>query len=178
MRSPFSGANEGGAVLLVSLLVLLLLGIIATTVAGTSQLQLHMAGNDETRIAAMQQALAAVDGVLALPSNLSANVPVGHRNCTARARAGQCDEYTLSPDPAALPAAGELELAVVRVAPAEAPVPVTPEDVASSAIHYRVAKFEVQVAYDGSAQGGGRAVLAQGVLVRVPVSLQSGGVSP
>ena len=42
-----------------------MLGLIAATVARTNLLQLHMAGNDEARIAAMQQALAAVDSVLA-----------------------------------------------------------------------------------------------------------------
>jgi Tfp pilus assembly protein PilX len=48
------GRQQAGVVLVVSLLVLLVMGIIATTVARTNQLQLHMAGNDEARIAAMQ----------------------------------------------------------------------------------------------------------------------------
>ena len=57
--------HQAGVVLVVSLLVLLIMGIIATTVARTNQLQLHMAANNEARVAGMQQALAIVDAVFA-----------------------------------------------------------------------------------------------------------------
>jgi hypothetical protein len=57
-------------------------------------------------------------------------------------------------------------------------MPLLEEALASSAVHYRVAKFEVRVVYDGAAAGIGRAALARGVLVRLPVSTQSGGDMP
>jgi Tfp pilus assembly protein PilX len=73
--------GQAGAVLVVSLLVLLIMGIIATTVARTNQLQLHMAANDEARVAGMQQALAIVDAVFARSMNFSVSSPAGHRSC-------------------------------------------------------------------------------------------------
>jgi Tfp pilus assembly protein PilX len=171
-------ASQRGFVLIVSLLVLLLLGIIATTVARTNRLQLHMAGNDEGRVAALQQALAVVDAVLDSPAAISLDSSVGHMNCMAGSPDPACDEYTLELAPGALPESGDLALAVTRVAPAESAMPVMEEAMASSAVHYRVAKFEVQVTYDGTTAGVGRASLAQGVLVRLPVSTQSGGGAP
>ena len=57
-------------------------------------------------------------------------------------------------------------------------MPVLGESNANSTVHYRVAKFEVQVVYDGTADGGGRASLAQGVLVRLPRSASSGAGIP
>ena len=57
-------------------------------------------------------------------------------------------------------------------------MPVLNESNANSTVHYRVAKFEVQVVYDGTAQGGGRASLAQGVLVRLPKSANYGAGLP
>ena len=160
---------------MISLLVLLVLGIIAATVARTSQLQLHMAGNEETRVAALQQALALVDGVLSAAVRTPATGGVGYRWCAAGSPDETCDERTIEVDPGVEPAAGSLDAAVVRVAPEAGRLPVMGEGKASSTVHYRVAKLEVQVVYDGTNLGLGRSVLAQGVLVRLPASPQSGG---
>jgi hypothetical protein len=166
-------------VLVVSLLVLLLLGIIAGTVARTNQLQLHMAGNDEARIDALQQALAAVDGVLAGAAGISPAGSPGYRVCAAGDPDTRCDEHTLTLAPDALPAAGGLAVALVRVAPLEGRLPVTGEAGASSTVYYRVAKYEVQAAYDATDRGQGRVALSQGLLLRLPSSPQStSGGSP
>ncbi len=178
MRGNQTGAGQRGVVLIVSLLVLLLLGIIATTVARTNQLQLHMAGNDEARIAALQQALAAVDAVLANTANTPLNGGVGYRVCTVDSPDESCDEHTLALEQGVEPTTGSLDVSVARVAPLEGRLPIMGEAQASSTVYYRVAQFEVQVAYEGAEQALGRAVLAQGVLVRLPVSLQSGGGDP
>jgi len=166
--------QQAGVVLVVSLLVLLIMGIIATTVARTNQLQLHMAGNDEARIAAMQQALAVIDGVFARPANFRTDVPAGHRVCHVAAVSEGCDVQSLILDADVLPTVGQLEIAVERLAPEAGRMPVLGESHANSTVHYRVAKFEVQVVYDATAEGGGRASLAQGVLVRLPQSASSG----
>jgi hypothetical protein len=178
MRHFHCCRQQTGVVLVVSLLVLLVMAVIATTVARTNQLQLHMAGNDEARIAAMQQALAAVDGVFARPANFRADVDIGHRMCLAASVAERCDAQTLTLEHGALPANGLLEVAVQRLAPEAGRMPVLAESSASSTVHYRVAKFEVQVAYDGTAEGGGRASVTQGVLVRLSRSVSSGGGMP
>jgi hypothetical protein len=170
--------QQAGVVLLVSLLVLLVMGIIATTVARTNQLQLHMAGNDEARIAAMQRALAVIDGVFARPGNFRTDVPAGHRTCRVAAVSEGCDAQSLTLDAGVLPTVGLVEVAVERLAPEAGRMPVLGESHANSTVHYRVAKFEVQVVYDQTADGGGRASLAQGVLVRLPQSASSGAGIP
>lgn len=170
--------NQRGVVLVVSLLVLLVMGIVATTVARTNQLQLHMAGNDEARIAALQQALAVADGIFARSANTHVSSGVGHRNCLADSVDTGCDEHTLMLEQGVLPAIGELHAAVVRMAPEEGRMPVFSEGAANSTVHYRVASFELQVVYDGTAEGSGRSSLAQGVLVRFPHSARSGGGVP
>ena len=172
------GSSQRGMVLVVSLLVLLVMGVIATTVARTNQLQLHMAGNDEARIAALQQALAVTDGIFARAANTHVSSGVGHRNCLADAADAGCDEHTLTLEQGVLPAVGELNAAVLRLAPKEGRMPILLEGGANSTVHYRVARFELQVAYDRAAEGGGRASLAQGVLVRFPHSARSGGGVP
>jgi hypothetical protein len=178
MRGVQPHSVQRGVVLVVSLLVLLLLGIIATTVARSNLLQLHMAGNDEARTAAMQQALAVVDAVL--PSAV-ATLPtggVGYRQCQPDSADTDCDDYSLVLQSGALPAAGNTAVAVTRVAPLEERMPVLAEDQASSTVYYRVAKLEVQVSYDGSAAGLGRATIAQGLLLRLSASPQVVGAVP
>lgn len=162
--------SQRGVALIVSLLVLLVLGVIATTVARTGQLQLYMAGNDETGITAMQQALAGADSVLAGDLNRWTSGPVGYRICTPLFAAARCDERTLVLAPDLIRADGSLEASVVRLPPQITRLPIMAETQASSTVHYRAAKFEVQVAFDGAGERPGRAWLAQGVLVRLPVS--------
>lgn len=169
------GRQQAGMVLVVSLLVLLVMGVIATTVARTNQLQLHMAGNDEARVAAMQQALAVIDAVYARPANFRTDVVTGHRTCLAASINESCDDHSLTLEQGLVPAIGHLEIAVQRLAPEAGRMPVLAENAANSAVHYRVAKFEVQVLYEGAADSGGRASLAQGVLVRLSHSASSGG---
>lgn len=170
--------RESGVVLLVSLLVLLLMGVIATTVASTNLLQLHMAGNDEARTAAMQRALAVIDAVFARPDNFSTQVSAGHKRCAQSGGAAGCDSYTLTLEQEALPTTGGMDVAVLRLAPQEVRMPVLAENSAHSTVHYRLARYEVQVTYEDVADAGGRAALVQGVLVRLSHSSNFGGGMP
>jgi hypothetical protein len=162
---PLAGVQEG-AVLIVALLVLLLLATLATAVAQTNLLQLHMAANDEAKVGALQQSLAVVDAVLALPGSTPLAGGVGYRVCAVAALEPGCDENTLAIDGRVKPGSGALEYRVTRVAPALARMPVMNEDSASSGIFYRAAKYEIAVVYDGISTGLGRAAVTQGVLVR------------
>jgi len=178
VKDATPGAGQRGVVLVVTLLVLLLLGLIATTVGRTNQLELHMAGNDEARIAALQQGLGAVDAVLASATNTPLRGGVGYRVCIPDSPDATCDEHTLVVAPGAQPAVGTLDVAVTRLAPLEDRIPVMAEGRASSTVYYRLAKFEVQVTYDATGQDLGRVALAQGVLVRLSTTPQSGGGDP
>lgn len=155
-----------GTVLLVCLLVLLLLALLGTTVARTSLLQLRMAGNDENRLSALQQAMAVVDAVLETGAGMDLSAAVGYRACTAQLGPLPCDAgLTL---PAVLPSpSGRLDAVVERLAPLAARMPRLSEEGASSTVAYRVASFELRGIYDGTAEGLGRAAVSQGVLVRM-----------
>ena len=178
MTPQRGGQQQAGVVLLVSLLVLLVMGVIASTVAKTNLLQLHMSGNDEARTSAMQRALAVIDGVVATSGNFRMDVGAGHRLCPASATTAGCDAHSLSLEPKAVPATGHLDVAVLRLAPEQGRMPVLAENAANSTVHYRVAKFEVQVAYTGTPDQGGRVALAQGVLVRLSQSTRFAGGVP
>ncbi len=169
--------GQRGLVLVVALLVLLLTAIIATAVAATSLLQLRMAGNDEAEVVAQQQALSAVDAVLSDPGATTVRGQPGYRRCTPGAGPDGCDQTDLDLDDRWLPGAGGTGVTVTRIAPAGARLPPMAQDRASSAVAYRVAKFEVRAVHDDSLQGGARATVVQGVLVRLvaPPGLGDGG---
>jgi len=166
VKSSLSSRRQVGMVLLVSLLVLLLLGVIASTAARTGLLQLHMAGNDAAGVGARQHALAALDAVVADTTMMPAHVEVGYTICDDRSTLPDCDEHGILLEPGIRPAIGDLSVSVVRIAPLESRLPVTAEATASSAVFYRVAKFEIRASYDATARGLGRARLVQGVFAR------------
>lgn len=167
MNVPEAITRSGrGTVLLVCLLVLLLLALLGITVARTSLLHLRMAGNDENRLSALQQAMAVVDAVLETGAGMEPSAAVGYRACTAQARLQPCDAGL------ALPAAlrsppGQLDAVVERLAPLATRMPRLGEEAASSTVFYRVASFEVRGSYDGTNEGLGRAAVTQGVLLRM-----------
>jgi hypothetical protein len=155
-----------GTVLLVCLLVLLLLALLGTTVARSSLLHLQMAGNDENRLNALQQAMAVVDAVLETGAGMELSAQVGYRACTAQAGWPPCDAGLVLPATLSQPA-GRLDALVERLAPLAMRMPRLSEETASSTVFYRVASFEVRGVYDGSAADLGRAAVTQGVLVRM-----------
>ena len=167
MRPPLRFAVQRGTALLVSLLVLLVLALLAATVARTSLLQMQMAGNDEHRMSARQWALAAVDGVLASGIGLELSAKPGFTRCTVGSTAPGCDASDIQLVPAVKPATGRQEAAVARVAPLVSRLPRLSEESASSTVFYRAARFEIRGTYDGTAEGLGRAAVVQGVLVKM-----------
>jgi hypothetical protein len=159
--------GERGAVLLVSLLVLLLIALVANAVARSNLLQVHMAGNAETKTTALQNSLALVDMVMADESSTPVTGGLGYKVCVTGASDPGCDQLTLSIDKSLTPASGRVELSVSRMAPLAVPMPVMAEHSASSSQAYRAARFEVRAGYDGVTHKQGRAVVVQGVLVRI-----------
>lgn len=159
--------QQHGVVLLVSLLVLLMLALIATTVARTNLLQMHMAGNDQARVAAMQHTLAVLDAVMDSGAGTELDGNVGRKFCGQTSTLQGCDARRIALAPGLEPPIGAVDFSVVRMAPLEARMPVMSEDKASSTVFYRVAKFEIRASYDGTDEGQGRVLAAQGVLVRM-----------
>ncbi len=164
---PVFACYQSGAVLVVALLVLLLLGLLSSTVYQTNILALKMAGNDEAQLDSLQQTLAVVDGIVARRRNFELRGPVGFRSCSAAAPDPGCNQRSLTIDAAAEPTWGSAVAAVTRQGPLLAPLPVMDENSASSSVIYRAAIFEVEVWYQTALRAGAGTHLAQGVRLRV-----------
>lgn len=162
-------SRQRGVVLIFSLVFLLLITLVATTTSRNSTLQLQMAGNDQSRIEAQQRVLAVIDEIAHDSDNTPVVGNIGYRTCKSGISNVNCDAGTIaiSSSVAELPADSSLDYHVTRVGPLEAGAPTMDESQASSANFYKVARFEVNTEFDGSASRLGTSSMAQGVLVRV-----------
>lgn len=168
-RARSSCVDQQGSVLLVSLVLLLILTLAATTAMRTSTLELRMAGNEQQRVETFELAQSIVDEVVGNPDNIRVSGDIGFVNCTVGI-AG-CSAYDVVIDRNLLPAARADNAAVVvqRLAPA---LTAPPRGINSSADAFSAARFEVDTTYDGTADNEGRVGLVQGVLVLVPRGAQ------
>jgi hypothetical protein len=169
--------NQRGMVLLVSLLILLLMAIIATTVTQTNVMQLQMAGNDEAKTAAIQRALAVVDAVIDRANNTRlVGSLIGYTSCapTSADPDVTCDDKTLSVNPLALPSKGDFDYQVTRMGPDFMSLGVArrSEDTTDTGLEYEGAIIEVAGSYDGTAEGLGAASVVQGIMIKVRTSPQ------
>lgn len=154
--------------LIVALLILLLIGILATGTYQGNLLQMRMAGNAQQHSAVRQQGLALVDAILARRENFVLRDGIGYRRCAVEALAAACDEFSLAVDAGKVPWHGDWQYAVIRRGPLVQRLPALAEERASSGRHFRGALFEIRIAREGDAQGRGRLALVQGVLVQQP----------
>ncbi|TXS91368.1 hypothetical protein FV139_16725 [Parahaliea maris] len=162
--------SQRGAVLLISMLILLLLAIIATTVSETNLMQLQMAGNDEAKSEATQQSLAIVESILSDQSNIPVVGDIGFKICASGGSG--CDLHVMDVDSALIPATGTTDYYAVRVGPLETTIPAMDESMASSGASYKAAKFDIYASYDGTANKQGYTKVVQGVLVKLAASAQ------
>ena len=161
------GMRQGGAVLIVSLIFLLLLGLLATTVSETNLLQLQMAGNDESRMEVNQRALALIDAVLDDMDNLPVVGKIGYRICrreASLASAAGCDERRIRVPSLLLDDDAHIDYYVERAGPLETPLPFLDEDIAGSATALKLARQNIIVRFDRADQNRGTVELVQGYL--------------
>lgn len=164
---------QGGAVLIVALIFLLLTAMISGTIMQTSILEVKMAGNEQLREEAFQQVQAIANAITANPNNIVVSGDVGYRICPAGV--GGCDSNAISLVPAitTVNEGVDLEYYAERQAPLFAPMPFRmSEENAGSAAAYSAALFEISARYDGTDMGLSRAEIAQGIAVRVANSGQ------
>jgi hypothetical protein len=154
--------KQNGLVLLVSLLILLLIGVVATTVTETNIMQLRMAGNDESKTAALERALAVVDAILDRAKNTPVVGGIGY----------QVPKDSIVIHEEVTNAKGTFGYSVTRVGPLETTIPVMNQAMASSGTEYRAARFELTATYDGSAHNLGKATVVQGVLIKIAAGSQ------
>ncbi len=161
--------RAGGYILLLVMVFLLLLAVLAVTALRVSALEFRMAGNDQFREQALQQAQGITQALAANPAHFPLDLAVGDSLCS---QGSACARPVLSAaTPTYAPTEGTvMDYRIIRRGPALAPVPDfrLPPAQASGASGWRAASFEVQVAIDGTAVGLGSAQLVQGVALLVP----------
>jgi hypothetical protein len=160
----------GGYILLLVMVFLLLLAVIAGTALRVSALEFRMAGNDQFREQALQQALGVAQALAVKPEHFPLDLEPGESLCATSA---SCTRPILPAVPMAdaLPPGTVLQYSITRRGPLFAAVPELrlAEARASSASGWRAAHFEVQVVIDGNAPGLGSARVVQGVALLLPL---------
>lgn len=162
----------GGYILLLVMVFLLLLAVFAGTALRVSALEFRMAGNDEFREQALQQALGIAQALAVAPQHFPLDLEPGDSLCDV---SSSCARPVL---PAvamadALPAGTKLRYSIIRLGPLFAPAPELrlPESRVSGAGGWQAASFEVRVDIDGTALGLSSARVVQGVALLLPSEL-------
>jgi Tfp pilus assembly protein PilX len=165
-----SRRGQGGATLLIALVLVTLLTVGAAATLRFSTSGLRVAVNEELRADAFQRAQSLIDGVLAVPQNLMATAAVGASNCVNGVSG--CTHNTLvlrdyagQPVTASQLDGWDSRVLLRRIAP-ELSTP--PRNTGYSAVRFQAAFLQVESGYDGTAAGWGRATLNEGVAVIVP----------
>lgn len=164
------GHGQRGAALIVSLLFLLLLTLVATTGAENSTLQLQMAGNEQSRVEALQQNMAILDAIIDDADNAPVVGGVGFKICDQSSTDTSCDlkEIAIDSSVTTVPTGVSVDYFVTRVGPLEVDAPSMSEELASSASAYKFARQEITSTIDGTDARLGNSTVVQGMQVRIP----------
>lgn len=160
--------REGGATLLIALVLMALVTVGAAATLRFSTSGLRVAVNEELRADALQNAQSLVDAVLAVPANVTLDGAVDQTHCVAGVTG--CTYNTLVLDDAhaakifARP--DSVGSVLVRRLGPEASTP--PRGAGYSAVRFQASFLQVEASYDGTAGGWGSAAVTEGVAVIVP----------
>lgn len=166
-------ANQRGAVLIVSMILLLLLGLLATTVSENSLLQVQMSGNDEAKLESTHEALAIVEAIIDNSGSAPVLGDIGYTVCPVSEALGPadiaCNENTIDlSDLGVVPNDAEVSFYVRRVGPEEVPLPFVDATRAGSAARFKLARHEIVVDIDRTSTNRGRTQLVQGLIRVLP----------
>ena len=158
--------QQKGAVLIVALLFLIAMTLYTLSSMRSSNISLHMAQNEESRVAATQAAQALADAVVADPGSTLVVGQTGYTVCTAGLL--NCDRGDLTVDNEILSAAIAENYISARVERIGSEFSPPPRAVESSIDKFAGASFRVITTYDRVDDGLGRQQISEGVLVLVP----------
>jgi hypothetical protein len=161
-----SKQKQSGAILVIALMFLVAITLLTISSMRSSNIGLHMAQNEESRIAAIQAAQALADVIVANPAATPVIGKSGYTACTAGQQG--CDRNDLPIDDATLSgevATYHLSARVERVGTVFRP---PPRAVESSIDKFTSASFRVTTTFDRVDEGLGRQQITEGVLVLVP----------
>ena len=158
--------NQSGAILVIALMFLVAITLLTVSSMRSSNIGLHLAQNEESRIAATQAAQALADAIVANPASTPVVGTTGYTACTA----GQvnCDRNDLPVDNPILAAGVAANYISARVQRIGAEFQPPPRIVESSIDKFTSASFAVTTTYDRVEDGLGRQQVTEGVLVLVP----------
>jgi Tfp pilus assembly protein PilX len=161
-----SAQQQRGAILVISLIFLVAITLLTVSSMRSSKIGLHMAQNEESRIAAVQAAQALADAIVANPASTPVIGTTGFTACTA----GQynCNRNDLPVNNEVLAnavTANHIKARVERTGTIFRP---PPRVVESSIDKFSSASFRVTTEYDRVDEGLGRQQITEGVLVLVP----------
>jgi Tfp pilus assembly protein PilX len=162
--SPFR--RQSGVILVTSLVFLIAITLLTVASMRSSNIGLHMAQNEESRVMATQGAQALADAVASDPNTTPVIGEAGFTICTATETNCQRNDLTMTNSTmAAYTASGVVAARVERMSPALRPAP---RGVESSIDKFVAASFEVTSTYDRVGEGLGRQTVVEGILVLVP----------
>ena len=159
-------SKQRGAILVMTMIFLAAISILAVNSMQSSNIGLHMAQNEESRIAAAQGAQALADAIVSNPSSTPVIGGPGFTICTP----GEvnCNRTDLPVDNYILSSAvanGYISARVQRDGPLLRP---PPRSIESSIDKFTAASFEVTTTYDRTDEQLGRQQITEGVLVLIP----------
>lgn len=160
------GRKQRGAILVIALMFLIAITLFTVSSMRSTNIGLHMAQNEESRVAAVQAAQALADVIVANPASTPVTGTSGYTACTVGET--NCDRYDLPVQNAVLATAvanNHISARVQRTGPEFLP---PPRAVESSIDKFVSATFTVTTTYDRVDEGLGRQQISEGVLVLVP----------
>ena len=158
--------KQQGAILVIALMFLVAITLITVSSMRSSNIGLHMAQNEESRLAAIQAAQALADVIVANPASTPVFGKSGFTACTAGQQGCDRDNLPVSdPTIAGEVATYHLSARVERTGGEFQP---PPRAVESSIDKFTSASFRVITTFDRVDEGLGRQQITEGVLVLVP----------
>jgi hypothetical protein len=158
--------RQDGAILIISLVILIAISLLTISSMRSSNIGLHMAQNEESRVAAEQGAQALADAIISDPQTTPVIGGSGFTICTP-GESG-CNRYDLPIANSVIAyniSSGDLTARVQRLGPTFRP---PPRVVESSIDKFSSATFEVTATYDRADESLGRQRIVEGVMVLVP----------
>lgn len=158
--------RQQGAILMIALMFLLAITLFTLSSMGSSKISLHMAQNEESRVAATQSAQALADAIVANPASTPVVGKTGFTACTS----GQtnCSRNDLEVTNAVLASEVAENYISARVERTGAEFSPPPRMVESSVDKFSAASFKVTTTFDRANEGLGSQQVTEGVLVLVP----------
>jgi len=158
--------TQRGVALAVAMMILIGVSVVSLSALTTSMWQLVMAGSEEARMSAFQQAQNGVNAVTVTNTNFLVAKGVGQNNCTS----GFSSKYGVTCNDTSITLPSDYdstgtEIGVERVAPLEK---CPPRVMSTSCENFSVASFSIDSRHDATEARGGRTDVIQGYLVLVP----------